>query len=284
MTQNMFMQDVQTVLADAPELYKFSTFNENAMYSLIDGYLWFSVADKFNDPFEGVSFPRLEDDFLDATRFVEFMNDEQYKKLQADYCSSPTEIRERYQREYLANFLEDMAEFRDFGFCCFLSGLERNELTINQEMMMWGHYSDGLRGFRIIYDASTLIASIPSADIYPINYTDEPPRVNLASYMYETRISPSGPRFRHSFGQNVFTTKHSSWSYEREIRLRRPEAGPCPFDRNAIIGVDFGSKMSLAQIKVIKALLAHLPNQPTYRIAHISPDSYRIAYSPCLVS
>ncbi|MEK0361603.1 DUF2971 domain-containing protein [Pseudomonas sp. CBC3] len=279
MTQNMFMQDVQSVIDEAPILYKFFRFNENVLYALIDSYLWFSVADKFNDPFEGVSFPTLENQFLDISKHIDCLTEEEYQSLKAEYCKSPNSIRSIYLDKFLKAYSADMEQFRNLGFCCFLSGLEKNELTVDQEMMMWSHYSDGLRGFRFIYDTSKLIKSIPSADIYPIVYKDTPPTVSLASYMYETRAGPSSPRYSHSFGQNVFTTKHRSWSYEREIRLRRSEYGACPYDKNSILGVDFGSKMTLPQIRIIQALLAHLPRKPEYRIAHISDSSYRIMYS-----
>lgn len=282
MSQNLFMRDVQSVIDDAPILYKFFEFNENVLYGLIDNYLWFSTAEKFNDPFEGVSSTTLEEQFIVTASYIDGLDNNDLEAVKANYCKSPSKVRAYYFEKYLEVYLNDINQYRNLGFCCFLSGLEKNRLSTAQEIMMWSHYSDGLRGFRIIYDTSKLIKSVPSADIYPITYTETPPNVDLALYVYETQVSPSGPRYRHSFAQNVFSTKHISWSYEREVRLRRPESGPCPFDKDSIIGVDFGSKMTLSQIRIVKALLSHLNQKPEYRIAHISGSSYRITYSACV--
>jgi Protein of unknown function (DUF2971) len=86
---------------------------------------------------------------------------------------------------------------------------------------MWAHYAVNHSGFMVEYDTQKLTECFPHARLENINYRDSPvEHLGDALAMASTTAKP-----RHTFWlrQNVFSaayfSKHTHWSYEREVRL-----------------------------------------------------------------
>jgi len=168
------------------------------------------------------------------------------------------------------------------GHCCFLS--EQKDQTgplPKEDMMMWSHYGNGLRGFRVSYDIDKLLESLPEIGGYFINYVNEPEKINVTRFRSFIG-DPSGPRFEHSTLEHAFLTKHEAWRYESEFRLRHENCGKIGFDPEAIESITFGEKMPDPQVNILKKILQAQSQDIKFYNAKVSTQNYEIKYLPTL--
>lgn len=227
----------------AIRLFKYCPPSEYAIANLANGVLYCRHYQDFNDPFEfwadivsGVPNPAQRDD-----RFRAACQEWGYEPPEEDVENT----REFFESlEYTQPPFTDMMD--DFRICCF--GSEADNL------LMWSHYADGLRGFCLVFDADEITTGDDDPYLTDVAYLDRPPVVDAFVYamandqfeyhrdavngglaranMYIKAPPPSEGElstfrevaeaaFAHMklMWQQVFSSKPLPWKYENERRL-----------------------------------------------------------------
>ena len=281
---NNFIESIESIISRYPTIYRYFRFSDRDLKSLYEPYLWFSTPDQFNDAFEGHEILSMSQDFIHYALHLEecmFPPDPPTPEriaLEEEYRLDPTGTYEKYFQKYRSRFITETTGARSKGCCCFLSGLNQGLLTDHQEMTMWGHYAAGMRGFRVMYDTKTLLASIDDADAYPIAYKEEPRRVDVAEWLYRCTSQMNWPRIRAASEERMIQVKHTSWAFEGELRLRISEPGARKYDPNAIKRVDFGAKMPRPDRELIRHVLDRHQTPIDYYSADLSDSAFSVTY------
>ena len=165
--------------ASAKPLYKFSGPTEYALQNLENGVIFCQHYSAYNDPFEfwsrvceGIPDPKVEPErYLAAAEAWGFPSDS-VDELIAD------ELFAKEAKEYFdecKNYAPPFAEMRQgIRIACF--GSEQNNL------LMWSHYGDGLRGFCIVFDEELIANADPEGYLFDVAYLKEPPIVDRLIY------------------------------------------------------------------------------------------------------
>lgn len=180
-------------------------------------------------------------------------------------------------------------------------------------LLMWSHYGDGLRGFCVVFDEEVITLGDEAAYVLDVAYVAAPPQVDSFIYgvardqdwysqtaieetntaiKYQGRTELHGDiamyeesgeqavRMMREIWQQVFATKPTEWMYERERRLLiqtdRDDAAPVlrHYDRTAIKEVILGERMSESyKADLLAVMLKSYPNTPI-RTARRSAGAY----------
>lgn len=215
---NTFMDSVDSVISEVNGLHKFYNFNERNLEAISEPYLWFSPLDAFNDPFEGqVQFTSTEDLYSALRLQLGFLFDKQSDPPSSEevtlrklHHKNPQRFFMDFRDQCIQYYIDRTEHWRKQGHCCFLSERTANPAPSHtQEILMWSHYGNGLRGFRITYDINKLINSLPDVDVYFVNYVSEPETVDVTAF-YSFRDNMSGPRYEYSHLSKSFISKHKA--------------------------------------------------------------------------
>ena len=230
------------------ELLKFCSPTAHAIQNLENGQIFCQHFSAYNDPFEfwaeiltGIPNPDREPErYLAAIQTWGFQCASIDEAMTDDLIQGS--VRDYFEecQDYAPSF-ETMRQ--GTRIACF--GSERNNL------LMWSHYADGLRGFCIVFDEDDLVTN-DTDYIFEVSYVDAPPVVD--SFLYGIAkdqdwysgiaIEETEAAIRHQgrselqgeiamYGesgaaalqtmrkiwQQVFATKPTAWKYERERRL-----------------------------------------------------------------
>ena len=230
------------------KLYKFSGPTEYALQNLENGVIFCQHYSAYNDPFEfwsniyeGIPDPKVEPErFTAALRAWGFQVD------------SIAEARSYADDDDTKNYFDECIEYappfgrirKSMRIACF--GSEHDNL------LMWSHYGDGLRGFCIVFDEPSIANADPEGYLLDVAYLQVPPTVDSLVYgiawdqdwfsqtavdetttaieyqgrkdlqaeipMYEEACAEA-VRMMHDIWRHAFGTKPAEWSYERERRL-----------------------------------------------------------------
>lgn len=220
---------VQWVLS--MELYRFYTFSDQKVATLLNGRLWFSSPQVFNDPADcrlelaidsadrwaSAKLIELAEDDLDAKRYLGPNLTASLIKLLELKRDCPGDIRnllrlgpvQEYSDNPLVNLLQRnwlTIEIRNWilettAVCCFVSSDPLNPL-------MWAHYADGHRGFCVKYEANLDDLRAHRA-LFAMNYMTERPPVTPEELLIMPELGI----------KRVTASKDSMWAYEREYRI-----------------------------------------------------------------
>lgn len=261
-------------------LSKFYSFNENSIQAVSEPYLWFSRLEAFNDPFEGaVNVSKMPP----AKEWVELVrNLRQYGDESPELFLAVSALKATMNRSIMADtgetFLREMI-FRikerlgSYGYCCLLEGEAESPQA---ETLMWGHYGDGLRGFKICFDHDLLIDSLSrKVASFPVQYVSDIQPLDVSkiiSDLIDERLKLEGSI---EFLRGV-RTKSQAWGYEREFRLVSEMSGPVGYKAGAIVAVVFGERMPPSQRKVIQSIVCANNESVEFLTARVEPGSYNI--------
>jgi len=284
-------------------LLKFCGPTEYSLSNLERGVIYCQHYSAYNDPFEfwTNTHEGIPDAQAEPERFLAAK-----KAWGAEWMSADD--------EYLTGFFEACREeqplfkqWRDrTRIACF--GSEPDNL------LMWSHYADGLRGFCIVFDdAEVLEASPRSAFAVNVAYLDAPPTADAFVYAISNTqvdyhlmaIEEAESRAKHlhendpwvdsykdvlseamlgtrEILQVVFATKPLEWKYEAERRLlvqasansRDPIFHPYP--KTAIREVLIGERMPKVYRDSLEAILAKNYRHVPVRTVKRSPSRYRL--------
>jgi hypothetical protein len=202
---------------DIPILFKYrkATPVEEVQRMIQSGELWFSRATSFNDPFDTAityNFNGLDSDL--AAKWVPHAIDKYERQLTeaarrelaakrlAEIRNDPTYI-QRMRMEFIEH------NYNSFGICSLSS--------LNDNILMWGHYAHDHKGLCIglsvnhLWKAAKQLASSDQVlDLVPILYSDSKPQINF----FEAMLANNSDEV-----QTFYASKSSDWAYENEFRL-----------------------------------------------------------------
>lgn len=306
MTEDVRFYDADNSVLDNLELvHKFKPYNDSTLEMIAESYLWFASLNSLNDPFEGeLTYkhdPNLDINAIFCAEYM-FCNDEtnidfENEFLQEEYSEykkDPDGFIER-KRENHKNRYEEIivSQSKKDGFFCALSELKKNEVADevaisseqhrldeirknHEDISLWSHYGDGLRGIRITYDPSKLkqMSNISSA---LVEYQNDPKPID-ATLEVRKRKAYYKDRWNFSESLTMFNTKATLWSNEREVRIRTGRQGKVEIPPDSIKFITFGSKMPIyRRILIIAAARQHNPDAKFY-VASISNKEFKIEY------
>lgn len=261
-----------------PGLLKFSGPTEYALENLRNRVIYCQHFAAFNDPFEfwtdfreGIPDPETERDrFIAAIRAWGF--DEESMETALENSKEYFDSLEDYQPGF-----KEMAD--RIRIACF--GSEPDNL------LMWSHYADGLRGFCIVFDEDLIVKAKPEGYITDVAYLETPPLVDSFVYavaydqedyhmmaMDELRtekkhLRKTAPRGlmqdykeaadtalkqMHEMWQYAFAAKPTEWRYEKERRLlvntddNDRQAILRPYPKKAVREIIVGERMTPAYL------------------------------------
>lgn len=272
-------------LHESRALFKYFRFDEWALSNLRDNKLYLNHHSFFNDPFEcqceiRTGFPILGEDsnrFADVLRAWGFerADDETALEYYDDYVFS------------LEGAEPDIEYYIDIARITCFSRRPDN-------LLMWAHYGDGLRGFCIEFDEEVINASHENAHVYEIFYADSPSVVdasvmavlhdqwdynneafvetqalskclkkdlNFELSLYEAGIKEAHNQI-HEIYQKMLATKPMAWRYEEELRLidcspREDASGiTMPYPTSAVKSVIFGERISREDEQAIVKIIS----------------------------
>lgn len=278
-------------------LYKYNSGNENSIRNLLNGCFWFSCFSDYNDPFEGRY--GFKKDYQS--------NEESYKKI--INCFKTQSNLSKIKKDYIANLEETGSYdkivkfiFKQFGLildgemdanisksgvCCFSKGNESAGL----KQLMWSHYSDGLRGFCLVFEddddlvCQSLVDANELVDFYllAVKYTDLFPIVDLELYAHHyLEIDHYESNFVSSAMDNVYLnymiSKSKEWEYENEFRLISDKNGVHYWPKKLLKKILIGEKMPLDNKRLIGCILKQ--KYPGVEIMEVatSNEGYNLIY------
>jgi hypothetical protein len=253
MDESARFHDADNSVLDTLELiHKFKSHSDNTLEMIAENYLWFASLHSLNDPFEGKLKYKYDPDLtlnkiLCAEYF--FCNDEtdidyEHEAIKAEceeHQKDPSAYIERKREAHKKIFERSVVDdTKNDGFFCALSVPKNDELNgdifINdnqqrldqirrnqEDISLWSHYGDGLRGVRITYDPQKLkqIGNISSA---LVKYQDNPEPID-ATFEVSKRKAYFKERWNYIESLSMFNTKATLWSNEHEVRIRTGRQG-----------------------------------------------------------
>tara|TARA_R110002126_G_scaffold141936_1_gene287143 strand:+ start:7903 stop:8817 length:915 start_codon:yes stop_codon:yes gene_type:complete len=275
------------------KLYKFSGPTEYALQNLENGVLFCQHYSAYNDPFEfwsniyeGIPDPKSEPErFLAAAAAWGFPAASVHELMTEQAFSENVEEYFDECQHYAPPF---GAMRQGIRIACF--GSEPDNL------LMWSHYGDGLRGFCIVLDESLIANASPQGYSLEVAYLEAPPTVDRLVYgiawdqdwfsqaaidettnriQYQDRedLRSEIPMYKEAgaesfktmqdIWQHAFGTKPAEWSYERERRLlvQTDRKDELPILRSypleAIKQIIVGERMPLEYRRRLEAVLSN---------------------------
>lgn len=265
-------------------MFKYFRVNEYSLGNLAESNLFLNHHSSFNDPFECrceilSGFPSLE---VESPRLINILNAWGFERADDEV------VRENYD-----DYVESL-ESSEPNIEYYIDNARIGCFSKRQDnLLMWAHYADGLRGFCLEFDSQKLIPPDQDAKIYEVLYENEPAIIDasvmavlhdqwdyhndaffetqaLAKYrgegrnyelsLYEAGVKDASYRLGEIY-QKMLATKPVQWSYEEELRLidfapRTGQSGTLMFyPENAIKSVIFGEKMTRDHQQLVQGIL-----------------------------
>jgi hypothetical protein len=271
-------------------IYKFSAFSEHALENIRRSQVFCRHYSDFNDPFEFWSIvdegePHPE---RDPERYRRAL--EAWEFVDADY--------EEVQ-DYFAEIHDYQADFRDVFRGIRISCFSREA----DNLLMWSHYADGLRGLCLEFDEEALLATDDDAQIMDVRYSRSPGYIDAFEYalchdqlwFYDMSYEETGnegwleykPRLWDLIRRSLvsaFATKPIEWSYEKECRLilQNKPAGPIlhSYPKGALRRVIVGQRSTRENRERLQQALASAGMEIPVIDAVCEPNDYRITMPP----
>lgn len=178
-------------------------------------------------------------------------------------------------------------------------------------LLMWSHYADGLRGFCIEYDpALVLFYDKVFSKFYDVEYSKNPAIIDTALMSllhdqtnYHSSILDSNPDIptrldaSQALDQSIaesdeifrkmLATKPHEWEYEEEIRLisqsfSDKEGGLFKYPPQAIKSVIFGEKMPIKQQTALRYIFDIHQYPIEFKTASRNKGSFKIFITNCI--
>nr|WP_253822618.1 DUF2971 domain-containing protein [Vibrio europaeus] len=169
---------------------------------------------------------------------------------------------------------------------------------------MWSHYADGLRGFCIEYEPTTILGDNPKfASIYDVLYQNTPAVIDTAlEAVHSDQIDYHGNAIEASTSESeielldeklyenvlksqeiymkMLATKPKEWSYEEEKRIiylsTDRDDSLLAYPSSSIKRVIFGEKMPQNQVQTILNLFAAKGLSLTVQYARRASSAFKV--------
>jgi hypothetical protein len=257
-------------------LYKYRAFNDYSFRLISDNEVFFSAPNRLNDPRDcrlpllyekGTLEEIFNKNFENLNYIAPHLTREERKK-----------ISERWAKNMYANrddpvltneFRKDIAETmnKTIGVLSLSA--------VNNNSLMWSHYSDSQSGFCVGFDTQKLLQFIGKITLKGIFILPD----NINYYSELPRINPYEMSDEKIYKTLVFS-KSSHWAYEKEFRLMcadRPDFA-LAIDSDIISHVMLGPNCSQGnEQKVIKILRSRGDNVLLFQAIHKDTE-YEIVF------
>lgn len=272
-------------------MFKFASVNKYSLLNLASSSLYCSHYETFNDPFECwcMEHSGFPDPLEDHDRFLEVIaawgfspdNEDMALENYHDYALSLEDAQPNVQ------YFIDSARIS-----CFCANAEN--------LLMWAHYGDGLRGFCIEFDEDEILKNNEhKAFLYGVEYQKSPPVVDTAIYAvaddqfwFHTENLPSDPGFQHAaetarklliaLYKKMLATKPLDWQYEREMRLifhteqKGKEGCDFKYSNASVKSIIVGEKMTSTHRSELEAILFRIGLNVSIKTARRARSSYNV--------
>ncbi len=253
--------------ASPPRLYKYESFTEQSLRNLKNRSIYLSSPDNFNDPYDCALFPVISTPSItDAVEMRELYIDRLRNEAQVKT------VRDK-QATDLPGFFAGaikmaMDELRDTfskqGISCFSE--------VNDELLMWSHYAGKHTGFCLEFDAKYA----PFNSAKAVNYREHMPYVDASKLLIEKNYEEV---------LDLFSTKSTSWKYEREWRIRSSsQMNEClTYPAEALTGIYFGPRTSRDVMDIVYLIIQGTTPACKFWQGRISKTAFKVefdAYHP----
>lgn len=258
------------------KLLKFCSFNINKITFLLSNKIWMSSNESFNDPFDGlisVGIGKHKNKIIQKA----VRNALEVYEPDCDY------IFEKHDGEILYQyFYWEIEQRNDLRACSF--SLDKNGL-LNSDYM-WSHYSDGLRGFCIVFERIPLIKSLATLNsenflgALEVKYSEKFPHIDLVDFYSNASMDTEYfPNDESPFTRQIYektATKSMSWSLENEFRVISMNTNHLIYDSSAISYVVVGEKMTEDNRNLIFKTMKSIRPNIVFKEARINREKYGI--------
>lgn len=267
--------------------------------SLENNEVYFSNFEELNDPYEGLlKFNWDEENITDAT-LVAAVTQKLYRENHHDINTvkdARQVVLKTQKQKGKEAFKRDIEIKSEEYFHGFLNVHKNERFVLSlaapyeeekhepfpaplNNMMMWAHYANGLRGLCVEYDFEVLRESINDASriglkTKPITYADKNLPTVEGSTMLDDMIHNNG-NTSHAI-LDAFCTKQNSWGYENEIRMISPTHKTHRFREDAITRV-FVSETN-RDIARLKGILGKKAHNPELFIVSVNDQQYGFVF------
>lgn len=274
-------------------MFKYSSVNKYSLANLENHQIFLNHHSFFNDPFECrcsilTGFPSLDDT---SGRFADILRAWGFEK------TDDKDALENYE-EYISSLDGAEPDIEHYIESARITCFSKR----SDNVLMWGHYADGLRGFCIEYDADLIIDAQENSNIYQVLYAELPSVVDASvmavlhdqwyfnneafsevealakrlsqDRVYELSLYEGGIKSSHfqiqELYQKMLATKPLAWSYEEELRLiecapREDCSGITMFyPRSAVKSVVLGERITKDHEQALVSIVSK--NFPTAKI------------------
>ena len=222
---------------DIPDtLFKYESFNTLSLRNLKAQSIYFSSPTRFNDPYDcalNVAFARPTPEEVEAMR-----------RSYLDRDDVPDDTK-RFLECVAADQVEAIVvnavraalngKITERGVCCFSE--------VNDSLLMWAHYGGQYKGYCLEFRT----ACDDFAKIRKVRYTDSMPEINISLFYIHDDFSEI---------LDLYCTKSTAWSYEREWRAFHQDTNKLYCHKaDALKAVYFGPDMETEAMEIICLIL-----------------------------
>jgi len=222
-------------------LYKYESLTARTLQNLKGQILYFGSPLSFNDPYDCALTPNIKsptDEETEAVRAAYLAEGGSVNHALRELMTKTTqELREILLRAAHGAIKQATDGFlRSRGVTCFS---EKND-----DLLMWSHYGGRYRGICLEFDTKIE----PFSKVKPVRYLSTLPQLDVASILLNKD-------FDHV--AELFCTKSSPWSYEKEWRALHSVAGTqYIYPVEALKGVYFGPDIDKESLEIVCLILA----------------------------
>lgn len=246
-------------------LFKFISNFERDIEGLKNDYIYLAPLEKLNDPFEGIFHLKTdvtEGDLISFHKNVlsrePLKNITPEQEVQERYLTEKARDVGSYKNVMLENFVlpelnSSLEKIKsDFVVYCLSRSKDDNDPFPSplNNMSLWGHYANGLRGFCIEYDEDVLLNSLvkshPKSSISKgrIHYkTDNQlPSVSVKAALKDAKSNSF--ETHKSLLKAIMTKNAEPWRVENETRIiAKDKEGKYSISPESVNSIYIGSKM-----------------------------------------
>lgn len=249
-------------------LFKFSRFDENNIEYLshlfIEGKLYHSVPENFNDPFEcrpHFNWPNSPSKVQGIRKhLIKVLVKNGYTRKNSNMLVSKNMGRPGFIQDKIYSSIQRV--FSEIRIASFT--------TKKENLLFWSHYADSHKGFCVEYD-STLM---PISYAFKVQYKDEYPEVIYPSKNDVVNFKPA-------------LIKSTAWEYEEEYRIIFvPEAFQPKNDGTSLIlndkemkNVYLGANMTNENKKTLVDMIERGPFNPGIWDVSLSKSSFKLKFN-----
>lgn len=219
-------------------IFKYQGANLNSILNFKRHGLFMASPKSFNDPFDCSLHFQLDDlteDQLNELRkqYLDSNHSEEFKiRLERNSNDTFKDILYNSAKKVLQSSIDEF--LNNNGVCCFSE--------VNNDLLMWGHYSDSFKGFCLEFRT----AYEPFSKLHKVNYLDTFPTINTF------RLFSKEP----SFVKELYCSKSIRWSYEKEWRVLHKQASTLfTYEPICLKAIYFGPKIEYALFEILCLIL-----------------------------